>query len=678
MKRRIVSLILLVCMLLPVSFLTACGKKEEDADSISEDRTFVSIDLWLPCYGGTTEESKQLVQDALNGICEEKYSTHLVLHLIDSDQYEAAIQSRYEEIETEIERLEEESRALRSRQLAGETIVTEEPAADTQEQTETDEYGISTIVYPAIGATQMDVFLARGYDHYVQYAGNNLLKDLDAALTEGDPKLLKSYIYPSFLSHSSYYGMTYGIPNNHPLNDYTYLLINKECVEKVKASGVSFDVSAVTSPYSCLDFIRAVAKTCPDVVPVNDYFDYYGVWFWNEAKDPSKFSLIASQIGLEDEETTPIVPKNVFEQDNFVYTYYMNKLIKENGWVGNGTGAPGTYAVSMVKGDADLASTYGDQYYLVPVEYPTATVEDVCENLFVVSKYTKDVSRSLEIITLINTNESFRTILQYGVEGIHWKYTDATKQTITRLSDSYVMKLAETGNLYLTYPDYGTTKDLWEFYKTQNLDSRISPHYYLDFDMKTTADGVNEAVSSAEANVSKYESTISGLEKQIANFDTKTGTAEELEALKSSLAAAQRSLASSKESLADIRKIQGFVESLKTRSSSVFDSIERMNATTFLSSVESLKNQVNGYETVLYLLCVDEYYYYLPTEDTVFQPNKIYYRSDGKGGFEEAKTTTGAAITYTVYEQYMLTGMYGLVNQYNDFWNMNYGSDGAV
>ena len=59
MKRRIISLILLVCMLLPVSFLTACNKKEEDADSISEDRTYVSIDLWLPCYEGTTEESKQ-------------------------------------------------------------------------------------------------------------------------------------------------------------------------------------------------------------------------------------------------------------------------------------------------------------------------------------------------------------------------------------------------------------------------------------------------------------------------------------------------------------------------------------------------------------------------------------------------------------------------------------------
>ena len=111
--------------------------------------------------------------------------------------------------------------------------------------------------------------------------------------------------------------------------------------------------------------------------------------------------------------------------------------------------------------------------------------------MFAVSPYSKSLSRSMEIITYLNTNTTFRTILQYGVQGVHWDTDPKDPEVIRALSDDYRMNIVDTGNIFMTYPDYGLPMSYWDGAKQQNLDSAVNP--YLCFEYVT------------DANRAKYE-----------------------------------------------------------------------------------------------------------------------------------------------------------------------------
>lgn len=669
MKRRLVCLLLALFMMLPMIAMTACGGDEEaNADDMEEEeRNYVTIDLWLPYYEGTTEESIQLVQDALNEICEDKYSTHLVLHFVESDEYELAIQDRFVEMQEAQERLENESKVEDTEAEGAETEAVE---------TETDEYGVPTIVYPAVGETQMDIFLIRGYDNYISYIDNNMLTELDADMAQGDPKLLKSYIYPLFLSYAKVDEVTYAIPNNHEIGEYTFLLVNKNCVDEVNKNGYEIDPEKLTSPYSSLNLIRAVAEVCPDIIPVRENFDYYSMKFWNQEGDSSLFSLIASQITRVAVEDTQVNPTNIFRCTNFTNTYYMNKLINENNWVGDGSAANGEFAVAMMSGGANIYEEYGDSYYIQILEPPTASVEDVCEYMLGVSSYTKSTARALEIITLINTNPDFRTILQYGVEGIHWKYSDADKTTIVKLSDGYNMKLYETGNTYLTYPGYEETKDYWEYSKTQNLEARVSPYMHFTVTLAATLAEVNDGIASTQAKIAEREKTIADLENQLKNFNSSTGTAEEKEDLEKDLASAKAALNSQKTMLADYEVAKRALDSLEEDSATLLAEIEAMTAEEFMASLITLRDRAAALESVAYLLSSIDYTTYKLTTDTAVDSDKVYYTFDGATYKEVKGLTAGDEIPAdTYYEQFVYGASYSLLEQYQNFWNDTYGEN---
>ena len=113
--------------------------------------------------------------------------------------------------------------------------------------------------------------------------------------------------------------------------------------------------------------------------------------------------------------------------------------------------------------------------------------EDIFGAMFAVSAYTKNLSRSMEIITYLNTDPTFRTILQYGVQGVHWDYErEDSEETIKILNNDYQMKLTDTGNVYMTYPGPGISKDVWKYGKEQNLSCTTSP--YMKFPGYITED----------------------------------------------------------------------------------------------------------------------------------------------------------------------------------------------
>lgn len=481
MNKKIISLFLAAVMALGT--FTACsqtndGDEEDTADVEASSRTSMTLSFWLPTEKETTEEAKQLVEDAVNRITQAKYDTAIELHLIPRDEYQKAIDDNLSRI-TEIVVAEEEAEAQRRRELRalkaqGIKVEDEtEETTETESETETtiDEIGFSSISYPEVGEKQMDIFLVQGYENYTRYVDEELIQQLDSSLGETS-KILKTYIYPTFFSVVKYNGGIYAIPNNQPASDYQYLLVNKELVDEY-----DYDPDELTTFLKCGDFIKDIGYQHLDgVTPLLGEVDASGMVYWG-INGSSEWSVLASQILTTMSNDSRCVPKSVFATTAYVNTLKLVKELESLGYVGDGIPEEGEkFAVGVISGGPEIVEKYGDEYYTYVYSKPMFEDEQVFDAMFAVSTYSKSLSRSMEILTLLNTDTEFRTVLQYGVEGIHWEYTDEEiKDTITILNDDYQMKLTETGNVYMTYPGEGRSMDEWEYAKVKNLNAMASP-----------------------------------------------------------------------------------------------------------------------------------------------------------------------------------------------------------
>lgn len=482
MNKKILAAFLATLMLL--SALVGCNSKIGDeevgatADVDSVARVSMTLSLWLPTDEDTTEEAITLVEEAINFYTRAKFDTAIELNAIPRDEYQEKVDARLAEIEKTI--ADEKAAADKKKQELKDNKTedkTESESDESEAETIVNDLGITISEYPEVGSKQFDIFLVQGYDKYMEYIDNNILYQLDDQLSSNS-KILKQYIYPTFLSIANIDG-TFAIPNNHPVGEYQYLLVNKELVDTY-----DYNPSDLIVFTKCEEFIKDMAfQNLDNVVPLLGPVTPANMVYWGA--DESGWSIIASQITNTMTYSTLNSPKNLITMNPYINSELLMKNLTELGLVGDGTLKEGEkFAVGVISGNEKTIAEYEDEYYINIYSKPMFDEEDIFGAMFGVSTYTKSLSRSMEIITYLNTSSDIRTILQYGVEGVHWVYEDEeeddeNKKTIRIISDDYKMNLVETGNVYMTYPGEGLPKSDWEYAKQQNLDSISNP--YLRF-----------------------------------------------------------------------------------------------------------------------------------------------------------------------------------------------------
>ena len=488
----------------------------------------MTLTLWAPTSEKTTDAAIAAVQDAVNEITQGKFDTSIELHLIPQDEYQAAIDARMEEIaklkeeeELAAEKKREEAKA--AKEASEETETTEEDTTPTEDETYVNELGISVVKYPEVEPQQMDIFLVQGYDNYMNYIEEGLIQQLDTELS-GTSKKLKTYIYPTFLTLANQKG-TYAIPNNHPVGEYEYLLVNKELVEQY-----DYDIADLNTLIKCEGFIEDIGfQNLDGVVPLLDWYDASGMMYWSI---DGNWSLLGSQITSTMDYNVKCAPKSLISTPVYMNTLLMMKRLDEKGYIGDGTLKDGEkFAVGIVRGDGSVAAQYEDEYYVQIYTKPMADAEDMFGNMFAVSTYSKSLARSMEIITYLNTETDLRTVLQYGAEGVHWQIDPDNPGTIQTLSDEYQMDINATGNVYMTYPEPGKTLDDWAVGKQQNLDSMVTPYLtfegYITDENKSLMEDLAKLSAEYKERIdnmtaAELEESVSQLKKDLKNDATMT------------------------------------------------------------------------------------------------------------------------------------------------------------
>ncbi len=524
MKIKILCMLMCFVMIFSV-VLTSCSSNtnteegEDEADTEESTRLPITLSLWLPTDSSTTDEAISQVEDAINRLTEAKFDTHIEFHAIPSDQYESTIEGKINDI-NDVE-LAKQAAAESQKQQAiddaiagilpgerGEEIQTtvEEETGEPVETVETavDENGLTVTVYPEVAEDQFDIFLLKGYDKYMEYISEGLIQSIDTELADVGKKLY-SYIYPAFMNLAKIEGSTYGVPNNHQLGEYQFLLVNKELVEQY-----DYSPEELSKFVDCEGFITDIGNQKIDgVTPLLGPVEPANVVYFG-LNGSDEFSVIGSQITPDVRYNTKLEPQRTLEIADYTATLGVMKRLESLGYVGNGDPAStGKFAVGVVSGDAELAEQYKDDYYVYTHACPVADADDVFESVLAVSTYSADVSRAVEIITYINTDQTLRTILQYGVEGVNWELDSTGEEEVIRiLNDDYKMDIINTGNVYMTYPGEGIPMSYWDYAKQQNLDSATNPYVGFEY--------VNE-INTAE--LTKLAALSADVWEQLETFD---------------------------------------------------------------------------------------------------------------------------------------------------------------
>lgn len=473
MTKKLVCLFLSLLMILSVC-LTACGKKtdEEVEEDLAEDASAnaATIVLCLMSDQAVSEETVAEITEAANAITEKKFKTRLVLKYFTADEYYQQIEASYA--------AREEARANGT-----DIIITEE---QSEEQTYVDENGIVQIQYPTVAGYQIDIFylggdeVMTGEERFQDYMAKGWLNSLGTEVDNASKKL-KQFISPQFLSNmkSANKGI-YAIPTNKAIGDYTYMLLNKEAMKSAYRS-LADDYSSLTSE-ACQDFLEFVQESNSmreKYLPIYSNLPTSELMIANlhtwgvdtEGDLNGAFSVLGDYYKESDNYlATNTYPKlsNLFANSKFVNDLTVLKEYELNGLFGTdedkAAAAEGNkdFAIGYVKGDAvDLVKKYGEKYEMVVVESPRMTAEDLYSDMMAVTSFTSSVSRSMEIITFLNTDVEFRNLLLYGIEDKHYKLIDTdieknelgdTYKVARRLNEDYVMSAEKTGNTFIAYP----------------------------------------------------------------------------------------------------------------------------------------------------------------------------------------------------------------------------------
>ncbi len=498
--KRILCLLLCTVLLLGV-VLTSCGdkSKEELADDIQEEASekAITVSIYLMSELPVHPDTEKEIEFAVNKITKAKFTTQVDLRYFTEDQYYTKI---------------DEAFAARDAAKANGTLASDVGASES----DTAEEGASAVevVYPSIADYQVDLFYFGGQDRYQKYVDEKRLSNLSSELSDnGNSNRLRKYISPHFFTAVQAMGGKQGqinaLPTNKTIGEYTYLLLNKEAlIAAARRTENDFTQRELFTSLTCedtKDFLGFIKQYYGETyAPLYTNVDQKellinNLQYWGVGEDGAlsdAFSVIGNYVNgtasFQTEGAYPAGMENLFANEQFVSDLTTLKQYQVDGYY-RAEGDTKDFAVGYVKGGAELVEEYGEKYEMIVLETPELTAEDVYSDMFGVSYCAADVSRCMEILTYLNTNEEFRNLILYGVEGTHYQLLQvgahggevedeedeegeiykAVRRLQVGTELEYKMSVHKTGNELLAYPLEGTSPKVNEYGAIQNKDSKI-------------------------------------------------------------------------------------------------------------------------------------------------------------------------------------------------------------
>ncbi len=525
MSKKLICLFLSLLLLLSVC-LTACGEKTKDdayADKVQQaSQSAVTLSMYLMSEAPVSAETAKEIEDALNDITEPKYTIRMKLHFYTPDEYYTKLEGAF---------------AARAAAAAAGTL-----QADADKNKESIESLAATgkvqILYPGVADYQVDLFYLNGQDKFNQYLSGGMLAEIDAQLDSAVADRQFDFMPEQYFDYMKKINgrHSYAVTNAKAIGEYTYLLLNYDAMRQVhlyEGDTTTFDEYTSLTCDAVQRFLSYVNNT--DLGLADQYYPLYtnlnrgellfnNVQFMGTGEDgklTDEFSVLGGylQKATVNESYTNMYAElsNLMKDEAFLSE--METLVKyeEAGYLTEEGGVYSTeqvegkdFAVGYVTGGAELAEKYGKDYKMIPVGKPMLTEKESYEDMFAVSANSANVSKSMQILNLLNTDEEVRNLLLYGVEGEHYQLIDSDMKDeygeyyklAERLNDKYIMSAARTGNTLITTPEKEKSGDaepvypnMKDFMVQQNSDAvvNLTSGFRSNYKQGTTTFKVSDA-----------------------------------------------------------------------------------------------------------------------------------------------------------------------------------------
>lgn len=460
MKKRLLSLVLCLAMLLPTLVLfTSCTEEDEIDPGTIKPMTVV---IAMMTDEKTTEAGIEAAEKALNAISESNLNTHIELKLFTENEY-------YTELE----------KALLARRDAVNGGDESSSLGEVTDVIFDEEKNREVTSYPEPYENQIDIFFLDSkakletyrlwknedatdaeYEEAPGAYSESLIATLDEYLAESAP-LLSKYLSAGLMDAGKVYlenvGELCAVPSNAIYDRPEYMLIDKALFDSY-----SYNLSEVTNLASLENYLVDVVTDHPEITAV------YNLGNLGFVSLTGRKSAIAQYVA---EGTTPdalgLEPKTLLGSSLF-----RTSLVSINNYAPlNGkypipgadlSGAEkGKFAVGYVQANAEEIKAYEEDYYVIMSHKAVVTNEQANGNMFAVSAYSSAADRCMEVINLMQTNKEFHNVLVYGQENVTYT-VDETTGIINREKEGdtvYLMDIHKTGNLFLTAQNSDMTEE---------------------------------------------------------------------------------------------------------------------------------------------------------------------------------------------------------------------------
>lgn len=545
MNKKLICLLLCFAFLVPA--LVSCNKTSDALSDTAKEasRYTTTLNMWLITEEGTDPEQAAAVNAAINKLTKAKFKTQLNIKYLTEAEYYSAVEKAYADKKQALEEEKKAKKEAAEAQKRGEIVTTAESA--TEEETFLNEYGIPELKYPVVPDYQVDILFIGNYEKYRQYADKEWLASMDDEMQDYGGELAY-YINSIFRDAAPYGGITYAMPNNRVIGEYTFLAVDKELFARYGYTAETMENPSIYNKefYDVLN--KAYKNGVTPIYSESGKLDLGLVHYWNFSVDgptgtavqhPDVFSVYGSAYSNDKVRGDQLGTNLIFRDAEYRRRLqYKTEYETTEGFV---TADPeAKTAVRIVKGGYALKEQYEKEGYTVlTAESPRATDESVYGSMFAIGGYTteSDTSRAMEIITYLNTNSEFRNLLQYGIENVNYVLNTFVDETdgkeysyVTPTeTNAYHMDINKTGNVFIAYPDSRENVKLWEYHKKQNLDATTDPTLGLYFatDYKTDTDTIRilNAVSVAVKNYMDTKlTTVEAVKKFLSDFDAEATT----------------------------------------------------------------------------------------------------------------------------------------------------------
>lgn len=465
---------------------TGCSKGENNDKN--EASGIVTLNMFIITEDETSPEAAREVQMAINEITVPQHKMLVKINYLKADEYwdavDAAEAETVEYISSKNSKASEAARLkaiyLESLEEKDEAETEESAEAEAEAATETSTKKKKTIAEmnfnDAIDAVfemsdvvldnpQIDIILVDSYDKFTELVEDERISEIDIKY---DRKIVTQYIHPTILSTTTVDGDTMGIPANAPINgEYEFLVFNKNLLDKY-----GYTVHDLKTIESMGDYFALIKANEPGVYPISAVPELSGAEIYDDILfAQSKLDSISSS-------SFPIY------LNNSAYMAYLKAVenYKKNGYIAEYAGAENAKcAVELVKSskiiDREWTDENGVTYQAYLYDIPRVTAEEAFSSAFCVSSQSLNKSKAAELIELFTINSELANLLQYGIEGTHYRLEDGVVTYLeTEPEKTYKMNNEYTGNMYIKYETEDTVGSIEEA-KAGNLSTAPSAFF---------------------------------------------------------------------------------------------------------------------------------------------------------------------------------------------------------